>query len=189
MSVNAKASFAKLKFEQLLNDKYFVETCFSKKFESYSSKQKLIDILFSIRESDKCVTFSEPIECYDDIVFPTTTSTSTTTTTTVATTTTTTSSTTSTSSTTTTSTEAPIQATCYCYQVEILEGECNVDWIDCDGTPQTSPIGGGKANPSVITMCAQEGSVSPYCLTPANQAQVLGGIDPCLTIDDCPSNN
>ena len=35
-------------------------------------------------------------------------------------------------------------------------------------------------------MCAQEGSVSPYCLTPANQAQVLGGIDPCLTIDDCP---
>ena len=160
MSVNAKASFAKLKFEQLLNDKYFVETCFSKKFESYSSKQKLIDILFSIRESDKCVTFSEPIECYDDIVFPTTTT-----------------------------TEAPTQATCYCYQVEILEGECNVDWIDCDGTPQTSPIGGGKANPSVITMCAQEGSVSPYCLTPANQAQVLGGIYPCSIVDDCPSNN
>lgn len=171
MSANAKASFAKLKYEQLLNDKYFVETCFSKKFDSYSSKNRLIDILFSIRDFDKCVTFSDPIECYDDIEFPITTTTT---------------STTTTSSTTTTTTAAPIQATCYCYQVEILQGECNVDWVDCDGTSQTSPLG-GREEPSLITICAQEGSVHPYCLAPANQAQVSGGVRICSSLDDCPT--
>ncbi len=49
MSANAKCSFAELKYEQLLSDKYFVETCFSKKYSSYSSKQKLIDILFKMK--------------------------------------------------------------------------------------------------------------------------------------------
>lgn len=44
-----KCEAAKLKFEQLLNDKYFVETCFSKKHESYSSKNKLIDLLEKIK--------------------------------------------------------------------------------------------------------------------------------------------
>lgn len=52
MSANAndlKCSFASLKFEQLLNDKYFINTCFSKKFQSYSSKQKLYDKLLKIK--------------------------------------------------------------------------------------------------------------------------------------------
>lgn len=48
MSVNAKCKFANLKYEQLLTEKYFVETCFSKKYESYSSKQKLKDLYMGI---------------------------------------------------------------------------------------------------------------------------------------------
>ncbi len=51
MSVNVdlKARFSDLKYEQLLSEKYFVETCFSKKYESYDSKQKLADIYFKIK--------------------------------------------------------------------------------------------------------------------------------------------
>ena len=49
VSVNTKSEFAKLKYEQLLADKYFIQTCFSKKYDSYSSKQKLIDLLFKIK--------------------------------------------------------------------------------------------------------------------------------------------
>ncbi len=52
-SVSAKCDFANLKYEQLLTEKYFVETCFSKKFESYSSKQKLKDFWMEIM-FDKC---------------------------------------------------------------------------------------------------------------------------------------
>jgi len=48
-SANIKCNFAKLKYEQLLSEKYFVETCFSKKHESYDSKQKLIDLIFKIK--------------------------------------------------------------------------------------------------------------------------------------------
>lgn len=47
ISVNAK--FANLKYEQLLGEKYFVETCFSKKDESGSNKQKLADMFVTIR--------------------------------------------------------------------------------------------------------------------------------------------
>lgn len=56
MSVNVndlKCKFAELKFEQLLASKYFVETCFSKKHESYSSKQKLYDLLLKIKAYDE----------------------------------------------------------------------------------------------------------------------------------------
>lgn len=54
MSVSAdKCNFANLKYEQLLSDKYFIETCFSKKFESYSSHQKLKDLWMKIM-FDKC---------------------------------------------------------------------------------------------------------------------------------------
>lgn len=52
MSVNAneiKGKFAALKYEQLLSDKYFIETCFSKKFESKPSKEKLDDMVFDIK--------------------------------------------------------------------------------------------------------------------------------------------
>jgi hypothetical protein len=50
MSASAnKSQFSRLKYEQLLSDKYFVETCFSKKYESYNSKQKLADLLLKIK--------------------------------------------------------------------------------------------------------------------------------------------
>jgi hypothetical protein len=49
MNVNAKIEFAKLKYEQLLSEKYFVNTCFSKKEESFSSKEKLFDLLIKIK--------------------------------------------------------------------------------------------------------------------------------------------
>lgn len=49
MSADAKCNFAKLKFEQLLHEKYFVKTCFSKVYESYSSKQKLQDLLLKTK--------------------------------------------------------------------------------------------------------------------------------------------
>lgn len=52
MNVNAnilKCQFAELKYEQLLQEKYFVETCFSKKFESYPAKEKLADLLTKIK--------------------------------------------------------------------------------------------------------------------------------------------
>lgn len=52
-SANDKCKFASLKYEQLLSEKYFVETCFSKKYESYSSKQQLKDLWMKIM-FDKC---------------------------------------------------------------------------------------------------------------------------------------
>ena len=48
-SVNMKCKYAELKYEQLLSDKYFIETCFSKKYESYSAKDKLIDYIEKIK--------------------------------------------------------------------------------------------------------------------------------------------
>ena len=47
--VNIKSNFADLKYEQLLTEKYFVETCFSKKYDSYSAKQKLRDMFLKIK--------------------------------------------------------------------------------------------------------------------------------------------
>lgn len=49
MSASAKCQFAELKYEQLLSEKYFVKTCFSKKEESYSAKEKLADLLIKIK--------------------------------------------------------------------------------------------------------------------------------------------
>jgi len=47
--INVNAKFAELKYEQLLSEKYFIETCFSKIDESYDNKQKLKDMFISIR--------------------------------------------------------------------------------------------------------------------------------------------
>ena len=52
-SADLKCKFADLKYEQLLSDKYFIETCFSKKFTSYPAKQNLIDMLFEVRSKLK----------------------------------------------------------------------------------------------------------------------------------------
>lgn len=52
-SAELKCKFADLKYEQLLSDKYFIETCFSKKYASYPVKQNLIDMLFEIRSESK----------------------------------------------------------------------------------------------------------------------------------------
>lgn len=49
MNANVKCKFASLKYEQLLSDKYFIETCFSKKYESYTAKEKLRDMWMQIR--------------------------------------------------------------------------------------------------------------------------------------------
>lgn len=48
-NVNVKIEFTDLKYEQLLTEKYFIETCFSKKYESYSSKQKLRELFMKIK--------------------------------------------------------------------------------------------------------------------------------------------
>lgn len=92
VNVNLKCKFAELKYEQLLSEKYFVETCFSKKYSSYNSKQSLADMLFKIKSvipvDTACLTTVEEIDC------------STTTTTTTAS-----------PTTTTTSTEAPTTTT------------------------------------------------------------------------------
>jgi hypothetical protein len=44
-----KCRFSTLKYEQLLSEKYFIETCFSKKHESYTSKNKLKDLALKIK--------------------------------------------------------------------------------------------------------------------------------------------
>jgi hypothetical protein len=54
MTVDVKCKFANLKYEQLLAEKYFVETCFSKKYESYTNKQKLKDWFMQIKMD--CIT-------------------------------------------------------------------------------------------------------------------------------------
>lgn len=53
MNANVKCQFSELKYEQLLRDKYFVETCFSKKYETYSPKDKLRDLWMEIRLGNK----------------------------------------------------------------------------------------------------------------------------------------
>lgn len=49
VNVNLKAKFANLKFEQLLSDKYLVETCFSIKTTSITSKQKLANLSLKLK--------------------------------------------------------------------------------------------------------------------------------------------
>lgn len=53
VNASVKCDFAGLKYEQLLSEKYFVETCFSKKYESYTAKQKLKDLWMHIM-FEKC---------------------------------------------------------------------------------------------------------------------------------------
>ncbi len=67
MNASVKCKFADLKYEQLLSDKYFVETCFSKKYDSYSQKNKLKDWYLEIK-LDCCESFAvthipEEIDC------------------------------------------------------------------------------------------------------------------------------
>lgn len=59
MTASVKCKYANLKYEQLLSEKYFVETCFSKKYESYTSKQKLRDWYMQAK-MDGCV---KPANC------------------------------------------------------------------------------------------------------------------------------
>lgn len=48
-NVNIKCQFASLKYEKLLSEKYFVETCFSKKYDSYPPEQKVKDMFMTIK--------------------------------------------------------------------------------------------------------------------------------------------
>ena len=53
-TADLKCNFSKLKYEQLLSDKYFTETCFSRKYSSYIPKQQLADMMFEIKsEADR----------------------------------------------------------------------------------------------------------------------------------------
>lgn len=66
VSAETKCNFAKLKYEQLLSDKYFVETCFSKKYSSYSAKQHLADMLLEIQsDSDRDFSHLTTVEIPD----------------------------------------------------------------------------------------------------------------------------
>lgn len=51
VSANLKCEFANLRYEKLLSEKYFVETCFSKKYESYTACQKLKDLWLKIKSN------------------------------------------------------------------------------------------------------------------------------------------
>lgn len=53
MNVNVKCKFASLKYEQMLSSKYFIETCFSKKYESYTAKERLRDLWSEIRLANR----------------------------------------------------------------------------------------------------------------------------------------
>lgn len=80
VSAEDRCKFAELKYEQLLSDKYFIETCFSKKYQSYPSKQKLADLFIKIG----CIKprICTIIDAVCPVYTTTTTTTSTTTTTT-----------------------------------------------------------------------------------------------------------
>jgi len=67
MSVNVsdlKIQFADLKYEQLLAEKYFIETCFSKKFESLTSKQKLKNLYYQIIKNTPQCEGITMIDCH-----------------------------------------------------------------------------------------------------------------------------
>lgn len=51
VSADIKCEFSRLKYEQLLSDKYFIETCFSKKSDCVSSKRKLVEMAVRIKRS------------------------------------------------------------------------------------------------------------------------------------------
>lgn len=85
MSVNVKCKFASLKYEQLLSDKYFIETCFSKKYESYTAKQKLKDLYMEIKMVTKVLSCVLSVTTTTTVCPPATTTTTTSTTTTTTT--------------------------------------------------------------------------------------------------------
>lgn len=49
MNVNVNCKFANLKYEQLLSEKYFIKTCFSKSYESYTKKDELKTMYLSLK--------------------------------------------------------------------------------------------------------------------------------------------
>lgn len=197
---NLKSKFANLKFEQLLSDKYFVETCFSKKFDSVPKVQELRDILFKINTYSilcdgitllNCETpCNECDENNEDVTTTTTTTSSSTTTTTSSSTTTTTTvapTTTTTSSTTTTTTEAPVTTTTTTTTsstttTTTLVPDCNlIQFINNTGSSQeifwTSCIG----EPLGATIGI--GQTLTYCVD-LNQPRTLNGVTE-FSLGDC----
>jgi hypothetical protein len=77
----------------------------------------------------------------------------------------------------------PPPTACYCYEVSIISGECVVEYTDCAGVFQSTPIGG--RDPAVIYVCAQEGTVAAVCLAPLNSASISGGTVDCTATIDC----
>lgn len=68
----------------------------------------------------------------------------------------------------------PPTTNCYCYTITTVSGSCSISYIDCSGTPQTVSSGGDP-----IYICAQEGTVIPSCLAPANSVNITGGTQVC----------
>lgn len=46
---DVKDRFASLKYEQMVGDKYFIQTCFSKQFDSYPPREMLRDMYLMIK--------------------------------------------------------------------------------------------------------------------------------------------
>lgn len=63
---------------------------------------------------------------------------------------------------------------CYCYTITAVAGTCSVSYVDCSGVPQV--VSSGR---DPVYICAQEGTVSPACLAPANSVNITGGTCVC----------
>jgi hypothetical protein len=67
MSVNVsnlKVKFSDLKYEQLLADKYFVETCFSKKFDSRPQRELVKDLYLKIKTFNPFCDGATTVDCH-----------------------------------------------------------------------------------------------------------------------------
>lgn len=52
MSADVKCKFSELKYEELIAKKYFIKTCSSKEYESYSLKERIKDLYMKIKFSN-----------------------------------------------------------------------------------------------------------------------------------------
>ena len=75
----------------------------------------------------------------------------------------------------------PPPTPCYCYEITSITGTCTIEYIDCDGNPQTTIT--DKTYP--VHVCAQENTVNLICLAPLNAATVSGGTVICTNTVEC----
>lgn len=75
----------------------------------------------------------------------------------------------------------PPPTPCYCYEITSITGTCTIEYIDCDGNPQTTIT--DKNYP--VNVCAKENTVNLICLAPFNSATVGGGTVICTNTVEC----